>query len=540
MKSSLKSRMIIFYALLAIPSLLSAQTFTLEVTPNIQTGFIGQPSTFFVVVKPINSYNASVFLSVSSTPQFYGTVELSATTINSPYKTATLKIIPSIQDTGTKVIELKAVNNGVSATATCSLTIQKNVQWTTVTPTFETKWEYPYLSLNTDWEGNVCYATFHYVLPTNIITINHYKNQQFELEKFSINSIVAHPTNIPFDYDKNGTYWLSTYKGIFRYDGKFTTNFNEANAGFISDMSLDIKLDKNGYPACTFENTSTNETYISRYDGADWKSFKIKPLFDGKNNPIYIIPIISFDSLNQIMLTTYGGGIIRIHDTIQDYLRANGDLSIGSDTVLQVLSDKEGGLWCLHNGNSPDKLLSYFDGTAWKYIAAPTTTGISPQTFMLDADKHIWLSSATGLHFYDGTAWTTYDKSNSPLPKGTRSMVQDKNKNIWMVIDDLFYIFNPNGIVGIPLAPTTVEVESDSKDGIFLYPNPTSTNFTIIGANNIVQVQIMNNLGIEVFRNSSMVNGKVCVDVSDLTTGLYFVQMLTTSGMITKPIVVIH
>lgn len=535
MKNSKKSMALAFCVLMIVSCGLSAQTFNLEITPNTQIISIGQTSTFFVAVKPVNGYNASVFVSVNATPQFYGTVVLSTATINPPYKIATLKITPSIQDTGTKVIELKAMNNGVSATATCSLTIQKNVQWTTVTPTIETQLYNQYLSLMTDIEDNVCYATFDYILPTDAISIHHFRNQHWESEKFSTNSIFSNQTNIPFAYDKNGTYWLSTSHGIIRYDGKFTTIFNEANAGFISDRSLDLELDKNGYPACTFFNTSTNETYISRYDGADWKSFKINPLFDGKNNPIYIIPIINFDSLNQIMLPTYGGGIIRIHDTIQEYLRANGSLSIGSDTVLQVLSDKEGGLWCLHSGKSPDKLLSYFDGISWKYIGSPTTTGFSPQVFMLDADKHIWLSSATGLHYYDGTSWTTYDKSNSPLPKGTRSMVQDKNKNIWMVIDDLFYVFNPNGLVDIPLAPTGVEEQPVITDGgVTISPNPASENFTILGVDEISSVTIVNSLGMKV----KMLNGSHALDVSDLANGIYFVQICTPSGMITKTIVV--
>ena len=36
----------------------------------------------------------------------------------------------------------------------------------------------------------------------------------------------------------------------------------------------------------------------------------------------------------------------------------------------------------------------------------------------------------------------------------------------------------------------------------------------------------------------SMVNGQLSVDVSDLATGLYFVQMRTATGMITKSIVI--
>ena len=103
MKNSKKSMALVICVLLIVSCGLSAQTFNLEITPNTQTISIGQTSTFFVAVKPVNGYNASVFISVNATPQSYGTVELSTATINPPYKIATLKITPSIQDTGTKV-----------------------------------------------------------------------------------------------------------------------------------------------------------------------------------------------------------------------------------------------------------------------------------------------------------------------------------------------------------------------------------------------------------------------------------------------------
>ncbi len=117
-------------------------------------------------------------------------------------------------------------------------------------------------------------------------------------------------------------------------------------------------------------------------------------------------------------------------------------------------------------------------------------------------------------------------------------MIQDKNKNIWMVSKGQIFVFNPNGLVDIPLAPTSVEEQPTPDDDITISPNPTSTSFTISGMDNILSVKIMNSVGMEVSRTSSVVSGKMEVDVSDLAAGVYFVQVWTPAGITSKPVVI--
>lgn len=117
-------------------------------------------------------------------------------------------------------------------------------------------------------------------------------------------------------------------------------------------------------------------------------------------------------------------------------------------------------------------------------------------------------------------------------------MIQDKNKNIWMMTQGKIFVFNPNGLVDIPLAPTSMEEQPTADDGITISPNPTSTSFTISGMDNILSVKIMNSVGMEVSRTSLVVSGKLEVDVSDLAAGVYFVQMQTAAGIISRAVVV--
>ncbi|MBK9250170.1 MAG: T9SS type A sorting domain-containing protein [Ignavibacteria bacterium] len=121
----------------------------------------------------------------------------------------------------------------------------------------------------------------------------------------------------------------------------------------------------------------------------------------------------------------------------------------------------------------------------------------------------------------------------------------DNDENIWFHeikgehgIQGFWGVFNENGLPPFLAPPTSVEEQSEATDGIALYPNPTNTSFTIRGADNITSVKIMNSLGVEVSRKSLVVSGKVEVDVDDLASGIYFVQMRTPTGMITKSIVV--
>ncbi len=111
-----------------------------------------------------------------------------------------------------------------------------------------------------------------------------------------------------------------------------------------------------------------------------------------------------------------------------------------------------------------------------------------------------------------------------------------------MLADDVFYVFNPNGLVNIPLAPSAVEegIIPTPSDAITLFPNPTGSTFTISGISSVLGYRIVSAMGMEVLPQQEFVSSKQEVDVSGLAAGVYFVQMRTASGMMTKPIVVMH
>ena len=134
-----------------------------------------------------------------------------------------------------------------------------------------------------------------------------------------------------------------------------------------------------------------------------------------------------------------------------------------------------------------------------------------------------------------GKTWKEMTYNNGPLTSNSyRAFYRADSSTFFMFGDNSMlyrwkYVKEPTGVDEILDVPA---------NGITITPNPTSTSFTISGADNILSVSILNSLGMEVSRKSLVVSGKMEVDVSDLTTGVYFVQVWTAAGIISQAVVV--
>ncbi len=109
-----------------------------------------------------------------------------------------------------------------------------------------------------------------------------------------------------------------------------------------------------------------------------------------------------------------------------------------------------------------------------------------------------------------------------------------------MISGSLFYIFNPNGLVNIPLAPTAVEEQPlEPESGITLSPNPSTNSFSVSGLHDVRSLRMANSFGMEVLVQD-VVGDNTTVDVSSLASGMYFVQFRSATGTVVKPLVVNH
>ncbi len=121
------------------------------------------------------------------------------------------------------------------------------------------------------------------------------------------------------------------------------------------------------------------------------------------------------------------------------------------------------------------------------------------------------------------------------------------------VVDDHTFIISGYTNTGIDQYATTskavvikandlissVNVQPAASDGIELYPNPTSTSFTLSGLEGVASVRLVNSIGMEV-KQLSILNSQFSIDVSGLANGLYFVNIRTATGATVKPILVSH
>ncbi len=80
------------------------------------------------------------------------------------------------------------------------------------------------------------------------------------------------------------------------------------------------------------------------------------------------------------------------------------------------------------------------------------------------------------------------------------------------------------------LHKNTLGVSSFEKSNIKMYPNPTSTNFTIEAQDNIEKIAILNMLGQEVI-SKSLNNQQATIDISSLQVGVYVVKA-TINGIV--------
>lgn len=539
----------LFLSLLLAPIILSAQSFTIAITPPAQTIVVGETATYSIVITPENGYNASVFLSVA-TKGFGGTAVLSNTAPNPPYANITLTVRPTALDTGTRTFTVTGKNAGLSTTATGTITTIKNVLWTTMSLPSKGGVH----KLDTDAEGNIRIVMYNSTNSSSgksdTLYTSIFKQQRWETTSFcpQLSTLVSndsHGSSVGFSsyvIDKDGIYWFTTSMGIARFDGKFLTLFNKANTPELGDI-LSVQLDRTGIPVFMSKHDKSKYSLV-RYDGTQWTSVILRQQYPDPRNSTEIETFSSnfcIDSSNNIWVAySKPSGLVRVQDTVQELINSQSKPPLLMYPISQILCDKTGRIWTRVNQISNWFAVGYRDGTEWKHIYTPSSSSFT--SFAVDDFGEVWLGSQEGLHRSrdKGTWWTTYNKTSSPLPSGVTQVAIDNKMNVWMLANGRIYIFNPNGLVDIPLAPTAVEEQpSEPESGITLSPNPSSNSFYVRGLDNVRSLRMVNSFGMEVLAQE-VVGDNTTVDVSSLASGMYFVQFRSATGTVVKSLVVNH
>ncbi len=512
----------------------------------------GETALFTISFTIENKFDASIFLTYTSNPLQIqnGGATLSADIVNAPYQNVTLTVTTAANFTKGGIYEFRIT--GRNGALTSSVLCRVNV-----VSTPRSNWHLmPYISERTprfvqqDADGFYWYGSYNGIQKEKSDT---------HLEDWGNNGAKFYDdgyTKLAVD-TKNNKIWVANHRGLSRYslDGNNETVYNSSTSPLPSTWTLSTALDHDG---SLWVGTRSG---LARITGTEWSVFTT----NNTNSVLDKEPITCMAISGSTVWMGTIRGLVKFDGN--EWTRYNPQNSaLPAPFIRNIAVEANGNVWMgVSNEINLDSIdsesmvgLVKFDGTNWTLYNSENSPLLKENrvnSIAIDSKGNKWIATASHLLFdhtsgagilkFDNTTWTAYTKANTPLPDNRINWVGvDNNDNIWFhqLIQDhsksFWGVFNENGLPPFLAPPTSVEEQPEATDGITIYPNPTSTTFTISGADNILSIKLMNSLGMEISRKSSVVSGKVEMEVEDLASGVYFVQMRTATGVITKSIVV--
>lgn len=270
--------------------------------------------------------------------------------------------------------------------------------------------------------------------------------------------------------DKAGNFWLATWQGIVKYDGKIFTNYtlkeglvhfhvgslfedskgniwfgNTRGGVYRYDPSASLATGvesftlfstKDGLPDnttnCIAEDKNGNiwfgtQNGLSRYDGKTFTNFTTR---DGLSDN-YINSVIK-DKTGNIWLGTNNG--ISYYNG-KSFSKFTGRDNMPFPQVASLFEDKEGNIWIGSSAKEAGgKGLCRYDGKSVSYFITPYFVMYMCQ----DKKGNLWLAHNEGpanvnfaLYSYDGKTFTKIIEQNKPDNPVIFGIMEDKAGNIW-------------------------------------------------------------------------------------------------------------
>ncbi|MEI6696669.1 MAG: T9SS type A sorting domain-containing protein [Bacteroidota bacterium] len=360
--------------------------------------------------------------------------------------------------------------------------------------------------------------------------------------------------------DTSNVKWISTANGIAKYNDTAWTSYTTTN-GLIDNYAVCIAADKNNNIW-----TGTNSG-VSKFNGTSWTNYTTtQGLIDNSVNYIYgaadgsvwfatqsgiskyslgvftnytttngissnAISYITADASGDIWFCTQMGGVSKLHgSTFTNYLKSSVD-SLLDDNTFAIAFDLNnnsyiGTFYGISKLNTANTWVSNYritDGLYNNFV----------RDIKSDGNGNLWVGVFADYNFdggiskFNGSNWVSYTVAMGLVNTQVTRIALDKYKKPWISTGGgVSYLSNSLGIA-----------EANSNLSVEIYPNPVQ-DVLIINTNlQSYHLKIMDALG-------KLVIGKTLhtyenkIDVSNLKTGLYFVQLTDASNTITKKIVV--
>ncbi len=216
-----------------------------------------------------------------------------------------------------------------------------------------------------------------------------------------------------FDTDPSGNFWVATSEsGLSRFDGRRWRNWGNHNVG-----SEPYPFAGNEPMAGVFQDSSGAFWFggngIARWDEP---TGTFTGFWNWQNNPgmgVTMFPFFAEDAAGNVFASTENGTVYRFDSQASLWIKE----PIQAYAVLglpRMTSDSQGDVWLCAWFD-----LHHWDGTAWSQIVLPDPNyffdlgGINEMA--IGPDDVFWFGTVQGLVRWDGTTFTLFDTSNSPL-----------------------------------------------------------------------------------------------------------------------------
>jgi len=223
--------------------------------------------------------------------------------------------------------------------------------------------------------------------------------------------------------DANGVLWVgSEGEGIAKVENGVQTLYEED------------ETDIPGHNEITDIEFSTDGTVWLTTDLGDVVSFDGETTWTEYDNFNSDLPgdalDLAFDSDNLLWIATENG--LYSFDGTSFIGELPSDATIGTN-LRSIYIDESGSFWA---GSSNNEIAS-FDGSAWQRIrisGSGVPKDAETRSMMFDSDGNLWITIdyVDGIVMYDGSEWTHFDGSNSPLSRDDIHTVEEgPDGTIW-------------------------------------------------------------------------------------------------------------
>ncbi|MGE5352776.1 MAG: two-component regulator propeller domain-containing protein, partial [Acidobacteriota bacterium] len=191
------------------------------------------------------------------------------------------------------------------------------------------------------------------------------------------------------------------------------------NANFINS----IQVDPSGNKWISVMKTEDvwNRYGLIKFNGNDWTVYTETD----SGSPLYPV-LFAVDSSGSIWIPG-NNRLIRFDGNNWTTFNAS-DQGIKWESTFSLAIDKSGNKWIGTFGK-----LVKFNGAKWEYIIPSDTINSSINVITFDSKNNLWAGTkSAGLIKFDGSMWSVYNNSNSPLPGNSiTALYADKKDNIW-------------------------------------------------------------------------------------------------------------